>query len=128
MDSINDQAPAVTNVSLTNVVINGRKVADRSNMFMGLDEHQIKENLAALKRVKFLISDDETVKPYANLAIRLLYPPTRALKEVVDYSYPMRVLTKDKQFVKNMAGKLYKIIIILIIPNSYRLNIFSSNF
>ena len=106
MDNIKSDAPAVTNVSLTNIVIDGKNVRNRSNTFMGLNESQIRDNLAALKKMKFLISDDETVKPYANLEIRLLYPPTRSLKEVVDYSYPMRVLTKDKQFVKNMAGKL----------------------
>ena len=105
MDTIKSNAPDVTNVSLTNVVINGKLMTERRNLFMGLDENQIKENLAALKRKKFIISDDESVKPYANLEIRLVYPPTRSLKEVVDYSYPMRVLTKDKQFVKNMAGK-----------------------
>ena len=105
MDTVKTNAPPVTNVSLTNVVINGKQVTERNNMFMGLDVIQIRENLAALKRRKFIISDDETVKPYANLEIRLIYPPTRSLKEVVDYSYPLRVLTKDKQFVKNMAGK-----------------------
>ena len=104
MDKINTNAPPATSVNLTKIVINGKPVSERTNNFMGLDVRQIRENLSALKRKKFLISDDETIKPYANLEVRLRYPPTRSLKEVVDYSYPTRVLTKDKQFVKNMAG------------------------
>lgn len=105
MDKIGTQSPEVTNIDLTNIVINGRKVAERSKTFLGLSTDQIENNFAELKRKKFLVTNDETVKPYASMEVRLLYPPTMAMKEVVDYSYPTRVLTKDKQFVKNMAGQ-----------------------
>ena len=75
---------------------------------MGLDTHQMEENLAGLRRMRFLITNQESVKPYANMEIRLMYPPTMAMKEVVDFSYPARLLTKDKQFVKNLAGNILK--------------------
>ena len=107
IDSTDNAAPGVTSVALTDVVINDRPVVERSGFFLGLDTSQMEENLAGLKRMKFLITNDESVKPYANLEIRLMYPPTMAMKEVVDYSYPARLLTKDKQFVKNMSGKLW---------------------
>ena len=83
-------------------------MVDRTGLFLGLETNQMEENFAGLRRMKFLITNDESAKPYANMEIRLMYPPTMAMKEVVDYSYPARLLTKDKQFVKNMAGKYYK--------------------
>ena len=106
MDGTDRNAPAVTTLDLTNIVINGRKLSERTNTFMGLDSKQILANFADLKRKKFLVTNEEAVKPYANMEIRLFYPPTMAMSEVVDYSYPARMLTRDKQFVKNMAGEL----------------------
>ena len=73
---------------------------------MGLNKDQMRENFAALKRMKFLLTNEESVKPYANMEIRLFFPPTMAMTEVVDYSYPARLLTRDKQYVKNMSGEI----------------------
>lgn len=80
-------------------------MAERTGLFMGLSKEQMLANFAGLKRMKFLVTNEESVKPYANMEIRLFYPPTMAMTEVVDYSYPARLLTRDKQFVKNMAGR-----------------------
>ena len=71
---------------------------------MGLNTNQIDENFAGLKKIRIQITDVDSVKPYANLEFRLFTPPTMALKEIVDPSYPARLLASDKQLVKNLSG------------------------
>ena len=42
------------------------------------------------------------------MEFKLWNPPTVALKQVIDQSYPNRLLTQDRQFVKNLSGKILK--------------------
>ena len=97
-------APDVTNISLEGININNMPVLERHNMFMGIDVEQLKANMATMKNFKMLITDNDSTKPYTNLEYRLYAPPTMALKEIVDPGYPVRMLTRDKQFLKNLSG------------------------
>ena len=74
--------------------------------FMGLDIRVLQENFAKLKQIRIKISENEKPKPYANMEIRLWNPPTVALKSQVDLSYPIRMLTQDRQFVKSFKGRI----------------------
>ena len=74
--------------------------------FMGLDIRILQENFAKMKQIRIKISENERPKPYANMEIRLWNPPTVALKSQVDLSYPIRMLTQDRQFVKSFKGKI----------------------
>ena len=73
--------------------------------FMGLDIRLLQENYAKLKQIRIKVSENEKPKPYANMEIRLWNPTTVALRSQVDLSYPIRMLTQDRQFVKNFKGE-----------------------
>ena len=81
----------------------GQNVNRRSG-FMGLDIRLLQENFKKLKNIRLNISENEKPKPYANMEIRIWNPPTTALKTMVDLAYPLRMLTHDKMFVKNLKG------------------------
>lgn len=89
---------------MSDLVVNGDNVGS-GNRFMGLDIDTLKENFNNLKNIRMFISENERPKPYANLEFRLWNPPTVALAEVIDQSYPIRMMTQDRQFIKNLSGK-----------------------
>ena len=72
---------------------------------MGINVKQLEDNFATMRSFKMLITDTDSTKPYANLEYRLYAPPTNALKEIVDPGYPLRLLTRDRQFITNLSGK-----------------------
>ena len=90
---------------MSELVLNGEKIGAFPNRFMGLDTDTLRENFNNLKSIRMHITDNEKPKPYANLEIRIWNPPTVALKEVIDQAYPIRMLTQDRQFIKNLSGK-----------------------
>ena len=95
----------VTNLSLKDIRVDRNLVIQKMNRFLGIDTSQLAINFATLKKIRIQITNSESVKPYASLEFRLYSPPTMALKEIVDFSYPVRMLTRDKQFYDSLSGK-----------------------
>ena len=74
---------------------------------MGINTVILNTNYSNLRSVRVKITDESSVKPYANMEFRLHTPPTMALKEIVDATYPTRLLVKDRQFVQNSIGEKF---------------------